>query len=514
MEQDQKLNLTSEQQVWFNKIRPQVKEFIEETILSFEKNNLPKSNDKINEYEAFLYLWINITFSGCYLYIGKKYGLDTEVYSKSSDNFKIGENGEKWEKIRLTTGTKKDISYLEKTMLDILLKENNDIFKNVKATGNTDSKGVGMSNNIKSFLDELNNIEPEMVAKEELTRDKVIRLQIKEDVVDTNMINKLHDVLLNLKCSMKTWKDPMILLEDWADNKSAMGNGNHSHDVAMMEDDCTECKVKKVPRKTYQKLIDEISGEKTLSDGKPENIPLGIQRALFRTNPENEIVKKGMSNLKFAQLLNAMSKKYGHPVRSQFSINELKDNKVNPKRRDSIIELAVELEKTEDYRVKNNIDDLLFRYDTPLGKFVIRKKVDEMQKMFPNFLVWGSSSAAYKLNDVWSKVKKDIDSEKKDKADGIFNVMWHPNIVKKNNWLKDRYKEDKRKKDGTIVKGKKIGPSWESYNEEHIKKCYIQNEQFNIKTVEFIYMDMFPSQKQIAEWDAEFQEYKKKKKEK
>ena len=37
MEQDQKLNLTSEQQVWFNKIRPQVKEFIEETILSFEK---------------------------------------------------------------------------------------------------------------------------------------------------------------------------------------------------------------------------------------------------------------------------------------------------------------------------------------------------------------------------------------------------------------------------------------------------------------------------------------------
>ena len=50
--------------------------------------------------------------------------------------------------------------------------------------------------------------------------------------------------------------------------------------------------------------------------------------------------------------------------------------------------------------------------------------------------------------------------------------------------------------------------------EEHIKKCYIQNEQFNIKTVEFIYMDMFPSQKQIAEWDAEFQEYKKKKKEK
>ena len=30
MEQDQKLNLTSEQQVWFNKIRPQVKEFIEE----------------------------------------------------------------------------------------------------------------------------------------------------------------------------------------------------------------------------------------------------------------------------------------------------------------------------------------------------------------------------------------------------------------------------------------------------------------------------------------------------
>ena len=36
----------------------------------------------------------------------------------------------------------------------------------------------------------------------------------------------------------------------------------------------------------------------------------------------------------------------------------------------------------------------------------------------------------------------------------------------------------------------------------------------NIKTIEFLYMDMFPSQKQIAQWDAEFQEYKKKKKDK
>ena len=514
----QLLKLSPKDQVWFNKIKPEIKEYIEDRITSYLKHQLPNSigvpnsYDENKEYEAYLYLWIHkYTLE---LYLGKNEDMDFGVYTKSSKEFNISQQ---WIKIRLTVGTKRNIGYLEKTMLDFLLKEHSDTFKNVKATGNTASKGVGMSNKINKFSEELNKLPTEMVDKNELTREKVIRLQIKEDVVDTDMLHQLHDVLISLNCDMKEWKDPLIILEDWIfdpdgnHSKDAMGNGNHSHDVAMMEDDCQKCKIKRVPRKLWIELLE--SGEETTADGDPKKIPLGIKRALFRTNGDHKIKKKGMSNFRFAELILDMSERYGHPIRSTFNIEELEIyNDVLPKRAAKIIDSAEELKETEDFGKEEGEAGNRFRYDSPLGKFILDQTILEKGKVFKeqgiSANLWGSSSGAYKLNETWKNVRKNPEAEV------IYNMIWHPTKTKKDQWEKDRYKKNRKLKNGKIKKGKFIDVGWRAFNEEHIQKCYVNSAEFGAKEVIFEYMTMFPTQEFLAGWSVKFEEYKKNKKKK